>query len=43
MKMSLSGLAASMGGIRNMYKISIQKANVKVTFGRQMAQMEKEH
>jgi hypothetical protein len=42
MSMSLLGLAASMGGIRNMYKISIQKTNVKATLGRQMAQMEKE-
>jgi len=39
--MSLSGLAASTGGIRNMHKISIQKANVKVTLGRQMARMER--
>jgi len=41
--MSLSGHAASMGGIRNMYKILIQKGNVKETLGRQMAQMEKQH
>jgi hypothetical protein len=29
MTMGLSGHAASMGGIGNMYKISIQKVNVK--------------
>jgi hypothetical protein len=40
--MRLSGHVASMGGIRNMYKIFIQKANMNVTTGRQMAQMEKE-
>jgi len=41
--MSPSGLAASMRGIRNTYKISIQKGNVKETLGRQMEQMKKEH
>jgi calcineurin-like phosphoesterase family protein len=41
MSTSLSGFAVSMGGIRNMYKISIQKTNVKVALGRQITQMEK--
>jgi hypothetical protein len=41
--MSLSGHAANMAGIRNMYKILTKKGNVKETLGRQMAQMGKKH